>query len=92
MAHLTPAQKSVLDLAEFYKDTGITTLCGAVIFDEVLDRDIVSEAVRQILSKHENFNLRFSTADGRTVQEVAVDDAFDISHLSFSSIEELRGY
>lgn len=92
MAHLTPAQKSVLDLAEFYKDTGITTLCGAVIFDEVLDRDIVSEAVRHILSKHENFNLRFSTADGRTVQEVAVDDAFDISHLSFSSIEELRGY
>ncbi|MCR4670572.1 MAG: amino acid adenylation domain-containing protein [Saccharofermentans sp.] len=92
MAHLTPAQKSISDLAEFYKDSGIDTLCGAVLFDEKLDKDLVTKAVRHLLSKHENFNLRFTREDGRIVQNVVVSEDIQVPHKSFDSIEELREY
>ncbi len=68
---LTPAQKGIADLKYFYAGTSITTLCGAVLFDERFDGQVLQDAVREVFSRHEALSLRFASVNGKIMQSVA---------------------
>lgn len=89
---LTPAQKNIDDLQRFYKDTSISVLCGAVIFEEKLDRERIMQAVSCLIRRQEALRLRFCTENGKTVQYVSMEYGKGVCFKEFSSRDEMRKY
>lgn len=89
---LTSAQKNIDELQRFYKGTSISVLCGAVIFEEKLEREILMQAVSILIRRHEALRLRFCTEDGKTVQYVDGEYGKGICFKEFSSRDEMRKY
>lgn len=89
---LTPAQKNIDELQRFYKGTSISVICGAVMFEEKLEKDFLMQAVSHIIRRHEALRLRFCTEDGKTVQYVSDDCSKGVSFKEFSSWEAMRKY
>ena len=90
--NLTPAQKNIDDLQRFYKGTSISVICGAVIFEEKLERTYLMQAVKCLVQKHEALRLRFCTEGGKTVQYVSRECDEGIDFKEFYSCDELRKY
>ena len=91
-AYLTPPQKSIDDMNRFFKGTSISTLCGAVIFDEKLDRNILLKSVEILINKHQAFRLRFCTKNGKTMQYVSREWNRKVNFEKFDSEEQIREY
>ncbi|SCW64867.1 haloacid dehalogenase superfamily, subfamily IA, variant 3 with third motif having DD or ED [Ruminococcaceae bacterium YRB3002] len=89
---LTPPQQNIAELNRFYEGTGIATLCGAMVFGGVMDKEILTEALVHIVKKHEALRLRFVFMDGRILQYVEETEPDRPGYLRFGSREEMRGY
>lgn len=89
---LTPAQKNIYELQSFYKGTSISVLCGAVIFEEKLEREILMRAVSLLIRRHEALRLRFCTEDGKALQYVDGEYGEGIYFKEFHSCDEMRKY
>lgn len=89
---LTAAQKNIDELQRFYKGTSISVLCGAVIFEEKLKRDILIQAANLLIQRHEALRLRFGTENGKTVQYVSNEYGNNAGFIEFSSFDEMRKY
>lgn len=89
---LTPAQKNIYELQSFYKGTSISVLCGAVIFEERLDRELLMQAVSLLIRRQEALRLRVCTEDGKTVQYVDEKCCGGIVFKEFHSRDEMRKY
>lgn len=89
---LTPAQKGIADLKYFYAGTSITTLCGAVLFDERFDGQVLQDAVSEVFSRHEALSLRFDSVNGKIMQSVADFEDEPVEHKVFSSDSEFRQF
>lgn len=88
---LTLAQKSLLELMQFYKDTSVSVLCGTVIFDGLSDIENLLEATRLVLKKHRAMRLCFVSRDGLMKQ--FVNDGIKEPILErFDSLSEMREY
>ena len=57
--NLTPSQKNIDELQKFYKNTSISVLCGAVIFEKKLEKEFLMRAVSILIRKHEALRHRF---------------------------------
>ena len=90
--HLTPAQKNIDDMQRFYSGTAISVLCGAVIFEEKLDAQLLLQAARLVIKRQEALRLRFCLGNGRTMQFVSSEGGNDIAFAEFHDESELRGY
>lgn len=89
---LTSAQKNIYELQSFYKGTSISVLCGAVIFEEKLDKEILMQAVRLLIQKHEALRLRFCTENGKAMQYVDGAYCDEIDFMEFHSPDEMRNF
>lgn len=89
---LTAAQKNIDELQRFYQGTSISVLCGAVIFEEKLERDILMQSVSLLIRRNEALRLRFVTDGGKTVQYVSGEYGRKISFKEFSDLDEMRKY
>lgn len=89
---LTSAQKNIDDLQRFYKGTSISVLCGAVIFEEKLDRERIMQAVSIIIRRQEALRLRFCTENGKTVQYVTAENSNEVGFEEFFSCDEMRNF
>lgn len=89
---LTPSQKNIYELQEFYKGSSISVLCGAVIFEEKLEKENLMQAVRILIRRHEALRLRFCTENGRMVQYAAEEFGQEIGFKEFHSCSEMRKY
>ena len=58
--NLTPSQKNIDELQKFYKNTSISVLCGAVIFEKKLEKELYPHtiAISLIGNSLSNNNLR----------------------------------
>lgn len=88
---LTLSQKSINELQCFYSDTSISVICGAVIFEEKLNSDILIRAAELIIEKHDALRLRFFTENGETMQYVSKDSTKP-DYLIFDSRQAMREY
>ena len=86
---LTPSQKGMADLHEFYEGTSVATLCGAVIYDEKMKPEFIDEAVREVIRRHEGIRLRITKEEGRYVQQISSEVDETIEHMSFSCTDEV---
>jgi amino acid adenylation domain-containing protein/1-acyl-sn-glycerol-3-phosphate acyltransferase len=89
---LTSSQKNIADLQNFYRNTSISVICGAVIFKEKLDRERLIKAAQLLVRKHEALRLRYCTDGGKTVQYVSENSEAKIGFKEFSSRYEMRKY
>lgn len=89
---LTPAQKNIDDMQRFYTDTSISVICGAVIFEEKLERERLLQAVNLTIRRHEALRLRFCTENGKTVQYVCNDCSNTVGFKEFLSLEDMRSF
>ncbi|MBQ8569741.1 MAG: amino acid adenylation domain-containing protein [Oscillospiraceae bacterium] len=89
---LTAPQKNIYGLQRFYSNTSISVLCGAVIFSDMPDCDILIQSVKQLIKRHEALRLRFITEKGKPLQYVSPDYEDEISFMEFNSHEEMRKY
>ena len=89
---LTPSQKNIDELQRFYWGTSISVICGAVIFDELLERERLMQAADIIICRHEALRLRFCTAGGKTVQYVSEDYGSGVCFKEFHSHNDMRKY
>lgn len=89
---LTSAQKNIYELQSFYKGTSISVLCGAVIFEEKLEKEILLQAVRLLIQKHEALRLRFCTDKGKAMQYVDSAYCDEIDFVEFHSPDEMRKF
>ena len=89
---LTPAQKNIDDMQRFYSGSAISVLCGAVIFEEKLDTDLLFRAAKLVIDRQEALRLRFSLENGRTVQYISPEGGNDIAFAEFDSEEEMRSH
>ncbi|MCQ2502964.1 MAG: amino acid adenylation domain-containing protein [Saccharofermentans sp.] len=88
---LTLAQKSLIELKQFYKDTSISVLCGAIILDKHKDREILMEAAGLVLRKHQAMRLCFVEQDGAVKQYVNEEYKEPVFE-QFGSLDEMRDY
>lgn len=89
---LTSAQKNIYELQSFYKETSISVLCGAVIFEEKPEKEILMQAVSLLIRKHEALRLRFCTDNGKAMQYVDGEYGDEIGFKEFHSRNEMRKY
>lgn len=89
---LTPAQKNIDDLQRFYNYTSISNLCGAVVFEEKLDKDRIMQALSFVIRRHEALRLRFHITNGRTMQYVSEEYREEFDFKKFSSYDMMREY
>ncbi|MGN0637999.1 MAG: amino acid adenylation domain-containing protein [Huintestinicola sp.] len=89
---LTAAQQNIDELQRFYRGTSISVLCGAVIFEEKLERDILMQALCILIRRNEALRLRFCTEGGKTVQYVSGEYGDGICFKKFCSRDEMRAY
>ena len=90
--NLTPSQKNIDELQKFYKNTSISVLCGAVIFEKKLEKEFLMRAVSILIRKHEALRLRFCLENGKTVQYVADECVDKTGFRKFNSSNEMRKY
>ena len=89
---LTPAQRNIDDLQRFYSGTSISNLCGAVIFEEKLDRARIMQALSLVVRRHEALRLRFHVMNGRTVQYISTEYRKKFDFIKFTSYSMMREY
>ncbi|MBO5558447.1 amino acid adenylation domain-containing protein [Ruminococcus sp.] len=88
---LTPAQKNIAEMQVFYSESSISTLCGAIIFGERLERDTLFTALKKLVCRQEAMRLRFC-ADGGSIRQFVSDEECVTGFESFSSVEEMRTF
>lgn len=88
---LTLPQKSINELQCFYPGTGISVICGAVIFEEKLDAETLVRAADTVIERHDALRLRFVTENGKTMQYVSSTHSTP-DHMDFDSREAMREY
>lgn len=88
---LSLAQKSLLELKQFYEDTSVSVLCGAVILDGEYDGKILTEAARLVLKKHQAMRLCFVSRDG-VVKQFVNENIKEPRFLRFDSLSEMREF
>lgn len=89
---LTPSQKGMADLHDFYEGTSVATLCGAVIYDEKMDRDLIDEAIRTVIARHEAIRLRIAKKDRSYIQYISEEIDRTVPHMHFESVDEVCAF
>ena len=88
--NLTNPQNSIWYTEQFYKGTTINTICGTTIIDQKIDFSLLSEAVKIVYNKHDNFRLCIKTDEqGNIVQFLSEKKEIKIETISVENYEEM---
>ncbi len=82
---LTPSQIGMASLHEFYSDTSVATLCGVVIFEEQFPADLIDDAIRSVIRRHDALRLRITRVDGTYIQTISDYEDEDVEHVFLES-------
>ena len=88
---LTTPQQNIWNLQKYYSDTAIANQCGAVIYKEKRDCELLKAAIQKVLDSQTGLRLRF--VEEKNVYQYTADKADEkIAYLEFDSEAELNQY
>lgn len=68
LVNLTYPQKSILLTEQFYKNTTVNNICGTAIIDNVLDFDILNQAINVVVKENDVFRTMLTKKSGEIKQ------------------------
>lgn len=86
---LTYPQKSIWITEQFYNGTCINHICGTASFHIQLNFKILEEAIKKVVYKHQNFNLKITLDDNNPKQYVDKIHNVDIKLTDVKTKDEL---
>ena len=89
---LTSSQKNIRNLQTYYEDTTISTICGALFFEEKVENAKLQKALNQIISEQDGLRLRFFINSGEVWQYVADFEEEGFEEREFSDAEAYRAF
>ena len=89
---LTNSQKSIWNTELFFKDTPINNICGSVVIKEVINLDLLSNAINQFIKNNDSFNIHVKIMDGSVYQYFSQTQKIDFECLNFKDTDELHSY
>ncbi len=90
--NLTTPQKNIWNLQQYYSDTSISNLCGAIFYGEKRDEKLLEKAVNHIIYANTGLRLQLDEIDGEAVQYIAEYEYEQIPVRSFTNYIEYRHY
>ncbi len=89
---LTIAQQNIWNLQNYYEDSAISNICGAVFFKKVVDIEVLKEILNQIIERQSGLRLRLVNKEGKIKQYVKEYSRVDIAVKKFRCEEEFEQY
>ena len=86
--NLTTPQKNIWNLQQYYSDTSISNLCGAIFYGEKRDEKLLEKAVNHIIYANTGLRLQLDEIDGEAVQYIAEYEYEQIPVRSFTNYIE----
>ena len=88
---LTIPQQNIWNLQKYYDDTAIANQCGAIIYREKKDIELLKNAIAMVIHSQSGLRLRF-TEEEEVSQYLADETELTIPVNNFSSEAELDAY
>lgn len=57
--NLTYSQKAILLTENFFKDTSVNNICGTAIINNIINFEVLKEAINIVIKNNDNFRLHF---------------------------------
>lgn len=89
---LTTPQKNIWNLQNFYEDTAIANICGAVFYYEEHDSQMLQKAINQVIKNQTALRLRFIKLNGDIKQYVEEYSDINIPIHKFKDEQEFESY
>jgi len=90
--NLTVAQQNIWNLQNYYEDSAISNICGAIFFEKLVDVELLNETLNQIIKNQTGLRLRFVKKEGKIKQYVKEYSYVDIVVKRFGSEAEFDKY
>ncbi|MBQ9141396.1 MAG: amino acid adenylation domain-containing protein [Lachnospiraceae bacterium] len=90
--NLTIAQQNIWNLQNYYEDSAISNICGAVFFEKLVNIEVLKETLNQILKRQTGLRLRLVNKEGKTKQYVKEYSHVDIAVKKFRCEKEFEQY
>lgn len=90
--NLTTPQANIWNLQKFYENTSIQNICGAVLYNELLDRKLLEQAINEEIRLQSGLRLRFIEESGTPVQYIEEYSHLEIEFAVFDSEDDLNRY
>lgn len=90
--NLTTPQANIWNLQKFYENTSIQNICGAVLYEELLDRKLLEQAINEEIRLQSGLRLRFIEESGTPVQYIEEFSHSEIEFVVFDSEADLNRY
>lgn len=92
MFGLTTPQVNIWNLQKFYENISIQNICGAVLYNELLDRKLLEQAINEEIRLQSGLRLKFTDENGTPAQYI--DEYFfsEIEFAAFNSEADLKRY
>ena len=87
---LTRPQESIWITEQYYKGSNINTICGTAKIEEKIDFEKLSESIKIVCQKHDNFKIKIKIEDGQPKQEISKIREVKIETIEISNEEELN--
>ena len=87
---LTNPQKSIWVTEKFYNNCSINNICGTAIIKEKVDFEKLSESIKIVCKKHDNFMLEIKIVDGNIKQMLSKEQEIEPEFINIESQEELE--
>lgn len=88
---LTTPQQNIWNLQKYYSDTAFANQCGAAIYKEKRDCELLKAAIQKVLDSQTGLRLRF--VEEKNVYQYTADKADEkIAYLEFDNEAELNQY
>ncbi len=92
MFGLTTPQVNIWNLQKFYENTSIQNICGAVLYDELLDRKLLEQAINEEICLQSGLRLRFTEGSGIPAQYIEEYSFSEIEFVVFNSEADFYRY
>ncbi len=90
--NLSIPQKNIWNLQTFYGDTAVANICGAVIFKDARDTDLMEKALNKVIKNQTALRLHFIERFGDVKQYVAEYTYVNIPVKQFKNEAEFENY
>ena len=88
---LTNPQKSIWSIEQFYKGTSVNSICGTVIFDEIVDFDKLKSSIKHVGLNNKNFGLNF-VVENNIPKQFFTDIDFEIETIELKNRDDLDSF
>ncbi len=88
---LTNPQKSIWSIEQFYKGTSVNSICGTVIFDEIVDFDKLKSSIKHVGLNNKNFGLNF-VVENNIPKQFFTDIDFEIETVELKTRDDLDSF